>query len=157
MTGTKPETSGGRFSLTVATFGGVGFVPLAPGTAGSAVAAILLWFIAVFPLDIQILGIIGLFFLGVWSGESVERHSEMRDPGYVVIDEVVGMWITLLAAPHTVWGFLFGFTLFRIFDIVKPAPVNQLQSVHGGWGIMLDDVAAAIYAAIIFQIGMLIL
>lgn len=157
MSTTKPAPPGSGIALAIATFGGVGFVPRAPGTAASVVAALIFWFIAGTAPGVRILLIIGLFFIGVWSGEAVERQSEMRDPGYVVIDEVVGMWITLLVVTHTFWGFLFGFSLFRIFDIVKPAPVNQLQNVRGGWGIMLDDVAAAIYAAIIFQIGMLIL
>lgn len=155
MPGTNPEPSGGKFSLALATFGGVGFFPMAPGTAGSAVGAFLFWFIGSLPLVIRILVTVAVFFLGVWSGDVVEQHSEMRDPGYIVIDEVAGMWLTLLLLPHTLWGFLFGFALFRIFDIVKPVPVNQLQSVHGGWGIMLDDVAAGAYAALICQIGML--
>jgi len=155
MPGTSPEPSGGKFSLAIATFGGVGFFPVAPGTAGSVVAAILFWFIGLLPLAFAILITVVLFFIGVWSGEVVEQHSAMRDPGYIVIDEVAGMWITLLFVPHALWAFLFGFALFRIFDIVKPVPVNQIQSAHGGWGIMLDDVAAGIYAALIFQIGML--
>ena len=94
---------------------------------------------------------LALLFLGVWSGSEIEREKG-KDPQIVVIDEVVGQWIALLLVPQTMIWFAVSFLLFRFFDILKPWPINQLQSLPGGWGIMIDDVLAGIYANIIIQL-----
>jgi phosphatidylglycerophosphatase A len=86
-----------------------------------------------------------LFAAGCWAGSVAERHYARTDPGFVVLDEVVGMLLTLLLVPVTWSGALIGFFLFRAFDIVKPFPARQCERLHGGLGIMADDVVAGIY------------
>jgi len=135
-----------RLAVILATFGYVGHFPIAPGTAGSAAGlllyALLRW-IGSPVLDVATVA--GLFAAGCWAGSVAEHHYGRTDPGYVVLDEVIGMLITLLLVPVTWVGVLVGFLLFRVFDIVKPFPARQLEKLHGGLGIMSDDVVAGIY------------
>ncbi len=133
----------------IATFFGSGYFPKAPGTAGSLAAVVLFWFFPP-PLLSQIALLAALFFVGVWSASYVEK-AEGKDPGKVVIDEVVGQGVALLLVPHQIFYYGIAFILFRIFDIWKPVPVKQLERLPGGWGIMADDVMAGIYANVIIQ------
>ncbi len=142
--------------LLIATFFGSGFLPAIPGTWGSLVTAVLIWFLPAIPWGVELVILIVLFFLGVWSSTQVERVSQSTDPGYIVIDEVIGMALVLMTIPKSFVLYLFAFFLFRIFDIVKPRPVSQSQNFSEGWGVMIDDVLAAIYAIILLQIGRLI-
>jgi phosphatidylglycerophosphatase A len=87
-----------------------------------------------------------LLLIGAWSATVVEQRLGTTDPGPVVIDEVMGMIVTLIGAPVSWSVTLAGFLLFRAFDIVKPPPARSLERAHGGWGIMLDDLAAGAYA-----------
>ena len=134
---------------TLGTGFGSGYAPIAPGTAGSLLALIIYF---LFPLNsfywltISIM----LFFAGVWAGFKIEKDKG-EDPGLVVIDEMVGQWLTVLFLPPTLVTLLTGFILFRLFDIFKPYPVNKSQKLKGGWGIMIDDVLAGIYATIILH------
>jgi phosphatidylglycerophosphatase A len=132
-------------ALIVATVFGVGYVPFAPGTFGS-LAGLLLW--AAVPADplSQGVAIVAIFVIGSWSGNVAERHFARTDPGQVVIDEVLGMLITLYFIPVGWPGALAGFLLFRAADIVKPYPANRLEKLHGGVGVMADDAMAAVYA-----------
>src|SRR5262249_29888091 len=125
-------------ALMLATALGVGYVPVAPGTFGSA-AGLLLWF--VWPLSPSMSAgvIVALFALGSWSGTVAERHFGSTDPGHVVIDEVMGMLVTLFMNPVGWTGAVGAFFLFRIFDVVKPFPSNRLERLPGGIGIMADD------------------
>jgi phosphatidylglycerophosphatase A len=135
-----------RLALLLATFGYVGYFPIAPGTAGSAAAVplyLLLRWLAIPGLDVGLIVI--LCVAGFWAGTVAGQHYGREDPGYVVLDEVVGMLLTLLFIPLTWAGILAGFLLFRLFDIVKPPPARQLERLHGGAGIMMDDVMAGIY------------
>jgi phosphatidylglycerophosphatase A len=138
----------GRFALAIASAGYTGFFPLAPGTVGSAVG-IVVWGAARLggagPFS-ELLLAAALLAGGAWAATVAERHLGRTDPGPVVVDEVMGMCVTLIAAPFTWQAALAGFLLFRVFDIVKPPPARQLERCHGGWGIMLDDLAAAAYA-----------
>ncbi|HEV2350071.1 MAG TPA: phosphatidylglycerophosphatase A [Terriglobia bacterium] len=142
-------------AVWIATSGGVGFFPFAPGTAGSAVGLGLVMAIAALPLAriwqqaaIAALAL-ALGALGVWAATQAEKYFAKTDPGQVVIDEVVGQMITLLFCPAATWKWLLaGFVLFRFFDVVKPFPARRLERAPGGWGIMLDDVAAGIYGAL---------
>ena len=84
--------------------------------------------------------------IGVWAATETERALGVTDPGPVVIDEVMGMGVTMVAAPLTWPAAVVGFLLFRVFDIVKPPPARALERLHGGWGIMADDFAAGLYA-----------
>ena len=129
----------------LATACGVGYAPIAPGTCGSIVG-LALWFALPHTTAFQLALIAVLFVAGAWSGSIVERHLATRDPGPVVIDEVMGMLITLFMNPVGWAGAVLAFLLFRVFDIVKPFPARRLEALHGGAGIMADDAMAAVYA-----------
>ena len=132
-------------ALALATSGGVGYIPFAPGTFGS-LAGLLLWWLLPGSLPIQLTVIVAIFILGSWSGSVAERHFASTDPGPVVIDEVLGMLVTLFLNPVGWGGAILGFLLFRASDIIKPYPANKLEQLHGGVGVMADDLMAAIYA-----------
>jgi phosphatidylglycerophosphatase A len=142
-----------RLALLLSTFGYVGYFPIAPGTAGSAAALplflVLRW--AGQPW-LEVAVIAALTAVGCWAGTVAARHYGREDPGYVVLDEVVGMLLTLLFVPVSWTGILAGFLLFRLFDIVKPPPARQLERLHGGVGIMMDDVAAGLYGNIALRL-----
>lgn len=141
-----------RSAVALATFGYLGFAPIAPGTVGSA-GALPLW-MALRLADrpwLEVAAVAVLFLAGVWSASVTEQHLGVEDPGPVVIDEVAGMIASLLWLPAT-WAVVgSAFMLFRIFDIVKPWPAGRLERLHGGWGIMADDVMAGIYANLVVQ------
>jgi phosphatidylglycerophosphatase A len=132
-------------ALAIATALGVGYIPFAPGTFGSA-AGLLVWALLP-PSPLVHAGVIlTLFVVGSWSGSVAERHFARTDPGQVVIDEVVGVLITLFMNPVGWRGVAAAFVLFRIADIVKPFPANRLERLPGGIGVMADDAMAAVYA-----------
>lgn len=139
-----------RLARALATVGGIGDIPLAPGTAGSAVGLLLglLW-----PSGVAVAV---LFVVGVWASADTARRLHRHDPSCVVIDECVGMWGVLAVMPHvrsSVALALLAFGLFRFFDIRKPAIVRRLERLPEGWGIMLDDVgAAAVTVAILWGV-----
>ena len=132
-------------ALAIATSLGVGYAPFAPGTFGSA-AGLVLWAVLPTAWTVQLGVIVLLFVAGSWSGSVAERHFRRTDPGQVVVDEVMGMLITLFAIPVGWTGAIAGFLLFRAADIVKPFPANRLERLHGGVGVMADDGMAAVYA-----------
>ncbi len=130
---------------------GTGYAPVAPGTAGSLLAVLLffLWPQASF---FWLIMAIVFFLLGVPVSTAIEKERG-QDPSMVVIDEVVGQWLALIFLPLFNWKIaLAAFLLFRLFDIWKPFPINRSQSLRAGWGIMVDDVLAGIYANIVLQI-----
>jgi phosphatidylglycerophosphatase A len=124
----------------VATVGGVGYAPIAPGTVASAVTAIFLWLV---PMSSAALGVT---LAGTWAADVAERAMARKDPGAIVIDEVAGMALSVLLLPMTAVAVGVAFLLFRIFDVVKPYPCNALQRLPGGVGVMIDDVVAGLYA-----------
>jgi phosphatidylglycerophosphatase A len=132
-------------ALAIATALGVGYVPFAPGTFGSA-AGLILWAVLPATATAQGIAILVLFVAGSWSGSVAERHFGRTDPGQVVVDEVMGMLITLFMNPVGWVGALGAFLLFRVADVVKPYPANRLERLHGGVGVMADDGMAAVYA-----------
>jgi len=133
------------FALAVATAFGIGYVPVASGTFGSA-AGLVFWWLLPSSAAAQAAAILILLALGSWSGTIAERHFGTNDPSAVVIDEVMGMLITLFMVPVGWAGAVFGFFLFRAADVVKPFPANRLERLPGGLGVMADDGMAAIYA-----------
>jgi len=139
-----------RLGLLVATVGGLGYIPFASGTFGS-MAGVAVWALVPATATAQIVAIVVLFVLGSWGGSIAERHFSRTDPSQVVIDEVVGMLITLWLNPVGWKGVMAGFLFFRAADIVKPYPANRLERVHGGVGVMADDAMAAVYANIALQ------
>jgi phosphatidylglycerophosphatase A len=137
--------------LLVATVCGIGYVPFAPGTFGSA-AGLVLWALVPATAYGQALAIGALFVAGSWSGTVAERHFGRTDPGQVVIDEVLGMLITLFMNPVGWPGALGAFLLFRLMDVVKPFPANRLERLPGGIGVMADDAMAAVYANLALRV-----
>ena len=133
--------------------GGFGLMPFAPGTFGSIPGVLLFWLTVDLPLYVQLGIAVALFLAGIWiCGESARRLG-VHDHGGIVWDEIAGMYITLLAAPMSVAGWLLAFVFFRLMDIVKPWPIRDLDHrIDGGLGIMLDDLAAAIYAALLLSL-----
>ena len=129
-----------------------GYLPKAPGTWGSLVGLLLFFLLHTLSLPVYLAVVAGLFVVGSFAAGEAEKILDNRDPGLVVIDEIVGILITMIAVPATPLAMALGFILFRIFDILKPFPVNFFdQRFHGGLGIMLDDVMAGIYSLIILQ------
>ena len=134
-----------RVALACATTFGVGYAPFAPGTFGSA-AGLILWWMLPGSAGVQAAVIVAIFIVGSWSGTIAERHFGTSDPSAVVIDEVMGMLITLFLNPVGWKGAVAAFFLFRAADVIKPFPANRLERLHGGVGVMADDGMAAIYA-----------
>ena len=143
-----------RFALAVATALGVGYVPFAPGTFGSAVGVIVWWLLPASPI-VHAIAIAALFVAGSWSGTVAEHHFGTTDPSAVVIDEVMGMLITLFLNPVGWAGATLGFLLFRAADVVKPYPANRLERLPGGFGVMADDGMAAVYANLALRLALL--
>ena len=140
-------------ALALATVLGVGYAPFAPGTFGSA-AGLVVWALLPSSLAAHLAAIVVVFVVGSWSGTLAERHFGRTDPGQVVIDEVLGMLITLFLNPVGWIGAIAGFFLFRIADIIKPFPANRLERLHGGIGVMADDAMAAVYANLVLRAGL---
>ncbi len=139
-----------KVAYLIATWFGCGYSPKAPGTAGSLAAivmAIALHQLA--PWHFAVLAAL-IFIPGTCAAGVVAVHSGRKDPQFVVVDEVIGQWIALAGASTFNWkSYLAAFALFRFFDILKPPPVRQLESLPGGWGINLDDVMAGVYGALV--------
>jgi phosphatidylglycerophosphatase A len=145
------------WATLAATFFGAGRIKPGPGTWGSAAAA-LIWFALARYIpaawQTEVLAALAAITvaIGIPAATLVARASRVKDPQFVVIDEVAGQWITLLFAPVAWKTVLAGFILFRAFDIVKPPPVRQLERLPEGTGIVVDDVAAGIYALAVLQL-----
>jgi phosphatidylglycerophosphatase A len=140
----------------VATAFGSGYSPFAPGTAGSAVGLLLFWPMARLPWAWPLAASAVLFVVGALAAGRVAQLVGLKDPGLVVVDEVVGQWVTLTALPFTPLTAVLGFLLFRVMDVVKPWPARDLERVPGGWGIMADDVAAGVYAHLLLRVFLLV-
>jgi phosphatidylglycerophosphatase A len=146
----------------LATFFGVGYLRPAPGTWGS-LAGLLLWLAAAHglhpsPMHLALGTAVAAMFLllaGIPASSLVAREAATDDPGFVVADEVVGQWVALIAAGIRPWEWLLAVLLFRIFDILKPPPARQFDRMHSGFGIMMDDVAAGMYAMAIVWLARL--
>lgn len=138
------------------TFFGAGYMRPGPGTWGSA-AAVGIWLAVEYgvhptrgamTIGTAVAALIALL-AGIPASSIVAREAAMDDPGFVVLDEVAGQWVALIAAGPRVWTWLLAFLLFRAFDIVKPPPARQFDRMHSGFGIMMDDVAAGAYALLL--------
>jgi phosphatidylglycerophosphatase A len=138
---------------------GTGWLPIAPGTWGAALATLMVWPMSALPLTLinLILSVLIVVFLWIGvKGSDAMTEAWGKDPKQTVIDEMIGLWITLLGGPFTWPHLLAGFLLFRVFDIAKPFGIRQLERLDKGWGVMLDDVLAGVYANIVIQIGLLL-
>jgi phosphatidylglycerophosphatase A len=141
-----------RFAVFVCSFGYIGFFPIAPGTVGSA-AGVLLYvacrYLAIPYFELPL--IVALFVAGVVLTKPCEEDLNCIDPGPVVIDEVMGMLITLFMIPVGWGGLLLGFLLFRVLDVLKPFPARRLEDLAGGYGVMCDDAMAAVYGNLLLR------
>lgn len=144
-------------TLLISTFFGIGYLPLMPGTFAS-LAFVLLYFFAFkkFPFYISLALLFLIFFIGVELSTMAEKILGKKDPRPVVIDEVLGQMISLFLIPARTVPIIIGFLLFRIFDVLKPYPCFEVQKIKGGWGIMLDDLFAGIWANIFLRIIIII-
>ena len=146
-----------RLALLLATWFGCGYFPFGPGTVGSLAAVLIAAGLNVWLGQARLIILLltlGLLFPAVWASTRTARLLQKKDPGMVVIDEVLGQWVTLLGAPLLSWKALIaGFILFRAFDIWKPGPVRKLERLPEGTGIVADDLAAGLCGALILYIG----
>jgi phosphatidylglycerophosphatase A len=142
-----------RFFLVLATGFGVGYSPVAPGTLGTLIAIPVYYFLSNISSPIYEITLIGFFFLSVWISENAEIFFGKKDDQRIVIDEMMGFLITMLWVPKTILFVTIGFFLFRLFDILKPFPIRHLEKrLKGGFGVVLDDVIAGVYANIILHL-----
>jgi phosphatidylglycerophosphatase A len=141
-----------RLAVFVCSVGYIGFFPFAPGTIGSA-AGLVVYLVCreAGVLRFELPLIIGLFVAGIVFTKPCEEDLRCVDPGPIVIDEVMGMLITLFMIPVGWGGMLFGFLLFRALDVMKPFPARQLERLHAGYGVMADDVMAAVYGNLLLR------
>lgn len=141
-----------RLGVFIATCGYVGYAPVAPGTFGSAAGLMVLAAVRTSgSMAVELGVIVALFAVGIWSASIAEHHFGGIDPGPVVMDEVVGMLITLALLDVTIAGAIVGFFVFRILDIVKPWPSAGFEKLPGGLGVMADDGMAAIYGNLLMR------
>jgi phosphatidylglycerophosphatase A len=143
-----------RFPAKVlSTFFGAGYFPVAPGTFASLVAALLYKYLLV-QLNVLFYAalIVLIFFVGVMTSGVFSKALGQKDPRKIVIDEVCGQFIAYVFVPGQWSNVLLGFFLFRVFDVIKLYPIRKLENLPGGWGIMADDVLAAIYSAILVHV-----
>ena len=142
---------------TLATWFGCGYAPKAPGTAGTLGGLAVAWPLAQYlhftPWCFAALAAL-VTPVGIWAAQQVINSTGNSDPQKVVIDEVLGVWVTLAGAPHlNAAAWFLAFALFRIFDITKPWPVRNLEKLHGGTGVIVDDLAAGVYAAVVMALA----
>ena len=141
-----------RLGLFIATCAFIGYVPVAPGTFGSAAGLVVFFAVrGTGSARLELAAIVIVFAVGVWSATVAERHLGDVDPAPVVIDEVAGMLITLAFLPVDLTGALVGFLIFRLFDVVKPWPSSRLERLPGGFGIMADDAMAGVYGQLVMR------
>lgn len=136
----------------IATCGGLGYAPVAPGTVASLPVALLIWVLA--PTDLWLLGaaaVVGA--VGIWAAGREEARLGVRDPSSIVVDEAAGMLVTLVGHPKGLGWVLGLFLLFRIMDIWKPFPIRQTESLPGGLGVVVDDLVAGVYANLLLQLA----
>ena len=141
-----------RVILLLATGLGAGYSPLVPGTMGTLLAIPVFLLLSCIPSPVYEWTIIAFFFLACWVSDKAQSYWGKKDDQRIVIDEIMGFLTAMMWLPKTALFVALGFVLFRLFDIVKPPPVRRLEQVRGGYGVVLDDVMAGIYANIVLQV-----
>jgi phosphatidylglycerophosphatase A len=145
-----------HFILLLATGFWVGYSPIAPGTLGTLLAIPIYFFLSEMSFPLYELTLFTFFFLSSWISERAENYFGKKDDSRIVIDEMMGFFITMLWVTKTPFFILVGFILFRFFDILKPFPIRRLEKVRGGFGVVLDDVMAGIFANVILRFIMIL-
>jgi phosphatidylglycerophosphatase A len=146
-----------RLAVFIATSGGAGYFPIAPGTVGSAVGIAIFFLTRGWPLAWQVALVAAISIVGIWAGSVAGRHFGSEDPGQVVIDEVAGQLVTLLATGAGLGGMVLGFFVFRILDIIKPWPARGFERLPGGLGIMADDLMVGVYGNVLVRLAIFLL
>lgn len=146
-------------AIAIATFGGTGLFPIASGTVGAA-ACLAIYALVVFAgatasslVAVQLAGSVVLFAAGVWACGATEAIYG-KDGGEMVVDEALGMLLSVALIAPTIPHLVAAFLLFRLFDIVKPWPAGRCERFPKGWGVMLDDVVAGVYANVALRVGL---
>ncbi|MEO7192188.1 MAG: phosphatidylglycerophosphatase A [Vicinamibacterales bacterium] len=140
-----------RLGVLLATVGGVGYVPFAPGTLGSAVGLAIYLLTRGWSATGHVALLAAISLAGVWAAGEAAAYFQVKDPGRVVVDEVAGQLLTLLLLDVGLVGVGIAFLLFRLFDIVKPWPARQFEQLPGGVGIMADDLMAGVYGWVVMR------
>ena len=141
------------FILFFATGFGVGFSPIVPGTMGTLVAIPIYYFLSsILFSPLYELTLFAFFFFSIWTAGQAERYWGKKDDRRIVIDEIMGFLVTMLWVPKTPFFIVAGFILFRLFDILKPFPIRRLERLKAGFGVVLDDVLAGVYANIVLKL-----
>jgi phosphatidylglycerophosphatase A len=152
-----PMTMADRIAVLIGTWFGCGYAPVAPGTAGSAAAlGIAIGLVGLAGWKAWYFAVLAVLMLApsIWAAGVTARVRGEKDPGVVVVDEVIGQWVALAGAASLNWkSYVGAFALFRLFDIWKPAPARQLEALPGGTGIVADDVMAGVYAALVLLVA----
>ncbi|MFA5306145.1 MAG: phosphatidylglycerophosphatase A [Candidatus Babeliales bacterium] len=136
----------------LATLGPVGYVPYCPGTVASLVTVALMFALPSMSWYVHIAFIAIMLPLAIKGAGIIERECGYKDPSYAVVDEFIGMNVALVGVSHSWQAFLVAFITFRVFDILKPFPINVIERLEGGWGIIMDDVAAGLAARLVIAI-----
>jgi phosphatidylglycerophosphatase A len=137
--------------VIVAAWGPCGYAPLAPGTAGTLGAVPLFWLLRALPLPLYFVTLLGLFAIGVYAAGKAGAYWQEADASPIVIDEVVGYLVTVALVPWSWPAAIAAFVLFRIMDVVKPWPASAFDRMKNGFGVVMDDVAAGVYAFVAYQ------
>ena len=143
-----------RVAKLIATAGGAGYSPIAPGTCGTLVTIPLAYALRSAPLWLFALVTVAIILIGVWAADRADRAWGTHDAGRIVIDEVAGYLVTVALVDRSSWlVLLVGFVIFRALDITKPPPIRWLdQNLPGGWGVVLDDVAAGVLGCVLMVV-----
>ena len=146
-----------QIAEAIATAGYIGYVPIAPGTFGAAIGCLIYLVMPFFSLPIVFIGLAGFIVFSAWIAGEAEKILNTKDPGCIIIDEIAGMAVTFFALPCSVYIGVAGFAIFRFFDILKPFPIKWLEKkCPGGFGVVIDDVAAGVISNIVLRILMLV-
>jgi phosphatidylglycerophosphatase A len=153
----RPATAGlgSQLARWIATVGGLGYAPVAPGTVASLPVALAVWWFR--PGDVVLLGVTAaVAVIGIWAAGREEARVGTKDPRAIVVDEVAGMLIACCGQPRTLLWVLGLFLAFRVFDVLKPFGIDRLQALPGGWGVVLDDLLAGVYVSLLGQLRHLV-
>jgi len=135
----------------IATVGGIGFFPFASGTVGTVPAALLVWLVPL-PVPVYLALTLAVTVLGIIASSEVEAVMGKKDPGCIVVDEFAGYLVAMAFLPPTTGYVIAAFFLFRAFDVIKPPPINGLQKLKGGFGVVVDDLAAGLATNIVLHL-----
>lgn len=141
-----------RLPQFLATLGGVGYLPFAPGTWGSLVGLALAWAVRSWAWEFQMVYWTAWTAIAIWATQQVCQSSGASDPQDIVIDEMVGMGVALIGVGWSFPTAVGGFLLFRLFDVLKPGPIRSLEKLKGGWGVVADDIAAGLLTNVLLRV-----